>query len=112
MFALSAAMSLAFVPFFRAPLRELPRAAMPSLAAGALFLALQAFALVSGVAIFGDATAMNVVYSARGVWSVAAVWLIGHWFSNTEAQLGGTVLRWRLAGAALMTSAIVLVVTR
>ena len=112
MFALSAAMSLAFVPFFRAPLREVPRAAWPSLAAGALFLALQSFALVSTVAFFGDATAVNVVYSARGVWSVAAVWLIGHWFANTEAQLGGSVLRWRLAGAALMTSAIVLVVTR
>jgi drug/metabolite transporter (DMT)-like permease len=112
MFALSAVMSLGFVPFFRAPLRKLPRAAWPSLAAGAFFLALQAFSLVSGVAIFGDATAMNVVYSARGVWSVAAVWLIGHWFANTESQLGGTVLRWRLAGAALMTSAIVLVVTR
>jgi drug/metabolite transporter (DMT)-like permease len=112
MLALSAAMSLGFIPFFRAPLRDLPRAAWPSLAAGALFLALQSFALVSGVATFGDATAMNVVYSARGVWSVAAVWFIGHWFANTEAQLGGSVLRWRLAGAALLTSAIVLVVTR
>jgi len=62
--------------------------------------------------MFGDATAMNVVYSARGVWSVAAVWLIGHWFANTEAQLGGGVFRGRLAGALLMTSAIVLVVSR
>jgi hypothetical protein len=43
---------------------------------------------------------------------VAAVWLIGHWFANTEAQLGGTIFRWRLAGAALMTSAIVLVISR
>ena len=112
MFAFSAAMSLAFVPFFPEPWRDVPRTAWPSLAAGAFFLALQAFSLVSGLAIFGDATAMNVVYSARGVWSVAAVWLIGHWFANTEGQLGGTVLRWRLAGAALMTSAIVLVVSR
>ena len=112
MFGLSAAMSLAFVPFFRQPLRAVPRAARPSLAMGTLFMALQSLSLVSGVAIFGDATAMNVVYSARGVWSVAAVWLVGHWFANTEAQLGGTVFRWRLAGAALMTSAIVLVVSR
>jgi hypothetical protein len=75
-------------------------------------MALQSFAFVSGVAMYGDATAMNVVYSIRGVWSVAAVWLIGHWFANTEGQLGGNVFRWRLASAALMTSAIVLVVTR
>lgn len=112
MFALSAVMSLAFLPFIREPWHQVPRAAWPSLSAGAFFMALQSFAFVSGVAVFGDATAMNVVYSARGVWSVAAVWLIGHWFANTEAQLGGSVFRWRLAGAALMTSAIVLIVTR
>jgi drug/metabolite transporter (DMT)-like permease len=111
-FALSAVMSFGFVPFFREPLRAVPRAAWPSLAIGAFSMSLQSFAFVSGVALYGDATAMNVVYSVRGVWSVAAVWLIGHWFANTEAQLGGSVLRWRLAGAALMTSAIVLVVTR
>jgi drug/metabolite transporter (DMT)-like permease len=111
-FTMSAAMSVVFVPFFREPLRAVPQAAWPSLAAGALFMAFQSFAFVSGVAFFGDATAMNIVYSARGVWSVAAVWLIGHWFANTEAQLGGSVLRWRLAGAGLMTSAIVLVVMR
>lgn len=112
MFAMSAAMSLVFVPFIREPWSSVPRAAWPALGAGAFFMALQSFAFVSGVAMFGDATSMNVVYSARGVWSVVAVWLIGHWFANTEAQLGGSVFRWRLAGAALMTSAIVLVVTR
>lgn len=112
MFAFSALMSLVFLPFIRAPWREMPRVAWPALAAGAFFMALQSFVFVSAVAMFGDATAMNVVYSARGVWSVAAVWLIGHWFANTEAQLGGRVFRWRLTGAALMTSAIVLVVTR
>jgi len=112
MFAMSAVLSLGFVPFIREPWRAVPRAAWPALGAGAFFMALQSFAFVSGVAMFGDATAMNVVYSARGVWSVAAVWFIGHWFANTEGQLGGGVLRWRLAGAVLMTSAIVLVVTR
>jgi len=112
MFALSAAMSVVFVPFIREPWHAVPRAAWMPLAAGTFFMALQSFAFVSGIAMFGDATAMNVVYSARGVWSVAAVWLIGHWFANTEGQLGGSILRWRLAGAAVMTSAIVLIVTR
>ena len=112
MLGLSALMSLGFIPFFRAPLSKLPRAAWPSMATGALFMALQSISLVSAVAFFGDATAINVVYSARGVWSVVAVWLIGHWFANTESQLGGGVFRWRLAGALLMTSAIVLVVSR
>jgi drug/metabolite transporter (DMT)-like permease len=111
-FGFSTAMSLAFIPFFREPLRAVPSAAWPLVAAGVLFMALQAFSLVAALAVFGDATAMNVVYGARGVWSVVAVWLVGHWFANTEAQLEGQVLRWRLAGAALMTAAIVLVVSR
>ncbi|HEY3898071.1 MAG TPA: EamA family transporter [Chthoniobacter sp.] len=111
-FGFSAVMSFVFVPFFKEPLSAVPRAAWPSLATGAAFMAFQSFTFVSGVSLFGDATAMNVVYSVRGVWSVVAVWLIGHWFANTEAQLGGSIFRWRLAGAVLMTSAIVLVVTR
>ncbi len=109
---LAAVFSGAFFPFFREPLRAVPRAAWPPLAGGAALMGLQALSLVSALAIFHDATSINVVYSARGVWSIAAVWLIGHWFSNTEAERGGSVLRWRLAGAILMTSAIVLVVTK
>jgi drug/metabolite transporter (DMT)-like permease len=112
MFAMSAAMSFVFLPYIREPWSAVPRAAWTPLAAGAIFMAFQSFSFVSGVAMFGDATAMNVVYSVRGVWSVLVVWLIGHWFANTEGQLGGSVLRWRFAGALLMTSAIVLVVTR
>jgi hypothetical protein len=51
-----------------------------------------------------------VVYSARGLWSVLAVWWVGHWFGNTERDRGGSVLRTRLFGAALLLVAIVLVV--
>jgi hypothetical protein len=39
------------------------------------------------------------------------VWMIGHWFANQEQHLGSKVMRWRLAGALMMMSAIVLVVT-
>ena len=40
------------------------------------------------------------------IWKLA-VWLIGHWFQNTEQNLGGEVMGMRLAGAAMMTVAIV-----
>ena len=112
MFGFTALISTAFVPLFREPLRAIPRDAWPWLGAGAVFIALQAFFLVSAIAIFGDATAINVIYSSRGLWSVAAVWLVGHWFENTEQQLGSRVLRQRLAGAALMTAAIIVTLTR
>ena len=60
--------------------------------------------------VHGDATAVNIVYSSRGLWSVAAVWLIGHWFSNTEGEVGGPAMRRRLMGALLMLAAIGLVI--
>jgi drug/metabolite transporter (DMT)-like permease len=111
-FGFSAALSTMFIPFFRAPLWALPASAWPWLAGGVLLMALQSLLLVTGVAVFGDATAINVIYSARGLWSVAAVWLIGHWFANTEQHLGPRIMRLRLAGAALMTTAIVIALTR
>jgi hypothetical protein len=64
---------------------------------------------VMGIVKFGNATATNVLYSSRGLWSVVVVWAVGHWFSNREQQLGASVLRWRLAGALLMITAIALI---
>lgn len=75
-------------------------------------LALQAAGICYAVGVFGDATAVNIVYSIRGLWSVLAVWWIGHWFSNDEQSLGATVLRRRLVGAVLMMLAIALVLVR
>ena len=50
-----------------------------------------------------------MLYSSRGLWSVLAVWGVGHWFSNREQHLGSRVLVWRLLGAILMMAAIMLV---
>lgn len=98
-----------FVPLFREPLRAVARPAWPWLLGGAVALAVQSVVFVFAIAKFGNVTAANVVYSSRGLWSVVAVWLVGHWFTNREQQLGAGVLRWRLAGAALMMAAIALV---
>jgi len=51
-----------------------------------------------------------VVYSARGLWSVVAVWVLGPWFGNRERDRGAAVFRARLAGAALLLGAIVLAI--
>ena len=98
-----------FVPLFREPLSAVSRPAWPWLLGGTVALAVQSAVFVSTLAVFGNVTAANVVYSSRGLWSVVAVWLVGHWFVNREQQLGAGVLRWRLAGAALMMGAIALV---
>lgn len=107
MLGMCAGLSFCFIPLFREPVSAIPRAAWPWLAGGAGLMSLQALSLVTSVAVYGDATAINVIYSARGLWSVVAVWLIGHWFQNREQHLGREMMRLRLAGAAIMTVAIV-----
>lgn len=104
----SGALSLGFIRLFRhgPPLEHRGRRA---LLAGAFFIALQALLLVSTMALFGDATAVNVVYSTRGLWSVLMVWWLGHWFGNSEREHGVAALRARLLGAGCLCAAVVLV---
>jgi hypothetical protein len=75
-------------------------------------VAFQALSLVTSIAVFADGTGINVIYSARGLWSVMAVWLVGHWFGNRELVSESGVLGWRLVGAGMMTGAIVVTLMR
>lgn len=77
--------------------------------AGAVCLAVQALMLVTSIALYAQATTANVMYSARGMWSIGIVWLAGHWFGNTESELGRRVLVWRLLGAGCLVAAIFIV---
>lgn len=111
-FWINALLTFSIVGQFRAPLSAIKAQAWPWLVTGALLLGVQSVIFVSFLAIHGQATAVNVIYSSRGLLSVLLIWSVGHWFSNSEQQLGAKVLRWRLLGAVLMLSAIVLVITR
>ena len=109
MFLLVGLLSCAFIPFFSAPLRALSAAAWGWVAPGALLMALNNAGVVLALVVVGSATVVNIIYSARCLFSVLLVWLIGHWFANEERHLGGRVLRLRFVGATLMIAAIVLV---
>jgi hypothetical protein len=76
---------------------------------GAALMAVNNAGIVLTLGIWGGATAVNIVYSARGLLSVVLVWAVGHWFASTEQHLEPRVLRFRLVGAALMIGAIALV---
>ncbi len=85
------------------------RAYMPWLLAGATCFAVQGLTFITSVSIYRHATVANVLYSSRGLWSVVAVWAIGHWFENREQHLGAKVLAWRFIGAILLMAAILMV---
>jgi drug/metabolite transporter (DMT)-like permease len=86
-------------------------ASFPWVIAGAAGFAVQGLMFMISIAIYRQATSANVLYSSRGLWSVVAVWGIGHWFSNREQHLGRRALVWRLIGAMLLMTAIVMVLT-
>jgi drug/metabolite transporter (DMT)-like permease len=76
---------------------------------GAVCFTLQGLMFMTSISIYRQATSANVLYSSRGLWSVVAVWAVGHWFTNREQHLGATVLAWRLLGAILMIAALMMV---
>ena len=102
-------LSLGMMRLFPSPLLALPRPALRWLGGGGVVFVLQSMLFATVIAHWGQATASNVIYSSRGLWSVVAVALLGQWFRSSEQSLGGAILRWRLGGAALMFTAILLV---
>jgi drug/metabolite transporter (DMT)-like permease len=109
MFLFTALYSFAFVPFFHGSLRSLRADAWTWVGLGATLLALNNAGIVLAIGLWGGATAVNIIYSARGLVSVGLVWAAGHWFASEEQHVGTRVLRFRVAGAALMLGAIILV---
>ncbi len=109
-FGLVAGFSFGLIPVFAAPLRMVPGAAWIWLGPGAVLLACQAAGMAYGLGVYGRATAANILYSTRGLWSVLAVGLLGAWLGTEgEKNLPATVWRRRLAGAGLMLAAVALV---
>ncbi|MEX2381450.1 MAG: DMT family transporter [Opitutales bacterium] len=110
MFFFVALLSLGFIPFFKEGIFKLPANTWKWLGGGSLLLALQALGISYVLTEFGNATAVNIVYSSRGVWSIVLVLLIGHWFGNQErTDEGDRVMGTRLIGAVLLLVAVVLV---
>jgi drug/metabolite transporter (DMT)-like permease len=109
--ALAAIFSLGLRPAFEGPLRSIPRPALGPLILGAALIGLQAVLLVRTLGLYADTTRINIVYNCRGLWSVLAVWLVGHWWQNTERHIGPAAFRYRIAGASLLLAAIIIAVT-
>lgn len=102
-------LSLGLLPFFGKASLRAPKAAWPWIAAGIFFSATQAILITATIAIWKDAAGANVLYSTRGIWSIALVWWAGRWLGNSERETaGGRRMAARLAGAILILSAVIL----
>ncbi|MGF1655836.1 MAG: EamA family transporter [Verrucomicrobiales bacterium] len=107
----TALLSFLLYPWFHGPILTIPIAVRGWVALAALALGVQATLMFVSIAGSGSATAVNVLYSSRGLWSVILVWVAGSWFANTEGQQGTKVLVYRLIGSLLVVLAIILVIS-
>lgn len=104
----SAVYSLALLPLMRKPRLRFSRTAWRWLLWGSAVLSVQSLLLTTVIGIFGKVTQANIVFSSRGLWNFLLIWFGGNWFANREREAGSEVMLYRLAGAALMFTAIVL----
>lgn len=110
-----ALLSFAAAPFSRSARQGLrlrfPPAAKRWILWGAAAIAAQAMLMGFALGYFHDAPATNVVYATRGLWAIAIVWALGARLGMPEA-IGApkAVLRWRLAGALLLTGGVILAI--
>lgn len=100
--------TLFLIPFFNGPLWRIPPEARRFVAIGAVGMAVQAILMAVGIGYFSDAAGSNIAYSGRGVWTVILVWWIGHWFRNTEKEVGTATMISRTIGAVIISLAIVI----
>lgn len=100
--------SLLLIPKWKSSIQKVSRRTWSWLVGGGTLHAGQAMVLAFILTNYGEATRVNIVYSSRAFWSIVLVWIIGHWFSNTERHLGKAVFYRRLAGSSLLFVAIFL----
>jgi len=111
MFYSVAGLSLLLLPLLRGDGREVTAASWQWMIGGSTVLAFQAAGVTLSIITIG-ATATNVLYNSRGLWSVVLVWTIGHWFGNAERGHGRAVMLRRFGGSMLLLAAIVLMAHR
>ena len=112
MAAATALYSLALLPLVRKPRFAFPWSTHKWLLAGGMVFGVQSLLLTAVIGLYGQVTLVNIVFSSRGLWNFALIWFLGHWFSNTEREMGRGVMGRRLVGAGLMFAAIVIVSLR
>jgi drug/metabolite transporter (DMT)-like permease len=111
-FIMVALLSIAFVPLFWKT-KFLFKSPVSSLfAISIVCIALQSVLVAVALSRFGNATAVNIAFSSRGMWSVIFIWLFGSLIGNDERLLGTKTFWQRLTGSVCILLAIILVLVK
>lgn len=81
--------------------------ALPWMLAGTAIMGLQSLSISYGLATYGDAARMNIVYSLRGLWGVVLAWMLAGWLNTNEGSLPRRVMLMRLLGAIVLVTAVI-----
>ena len=103
------AMTFGLRYFFPEPHRPFSRRTFGWMVTGCVLNGLQTLGMFICISLFrhaNAATAINIVYNSRVIWSVLLVWVFGHWFGNIEREQGINVMVARFAGSILILTAI------
>ena len=111
MFAAAFVLSLGFLPWVDSVKSLRKQGAFRWILAGTLLMALQAVSMSWSLSRYGDAARINIVYSLRSLWGVLIAWSLAHLMGGAEAEHGRRIMLTRLAGAVLLTGAVVLAIT-
>jgi drug/metabolite transporter (DMT)-like permease len=111
MFATVTALSLPLLRphILRPPRREVRAGALKWLAVGVVLIGVQATGMASAIGLFGDATAANVAYGSRGLWSLLLLALFAKMLGISDAIFDRGTLAVRVVGCALILVAVTLV---
>jgi drug/metabolite transporter (DMT)-like permease len=108
-FVLTAILSVAFIPFFCRSKLTFTKPVSLFFTASIVCIAVQTVLMAIALGRFGNATAINIVFSSRTMWSVLFVWWFGKMLDNNESDLGKRVFFQRLAGSALILGSMAIV---
>lgn len=111
MFTMASILMLALIPRFGRRYRDLTQPARRHLKTGMLIAAIPGVCMGLAIGRYGHAPEVNVMYSSQALWSVLLVWAFGRHIGNLEHTAGHHVMFRRLAGALILFTAIVLIIS-
>lgn len=105
----AALFSFILLPFCKDNFKQISTKGKRSMWIGGGLITVQASILIFSLGTFNDAANINIVYGSRGLWGIFMVWALGRFFGNEELKKNKGVIKFRIAGAACIVSAIGLV---